>query len=52
MKIPIAKPVNEILDIKNFDARFIKEVKSGMYIGGKNVSNYEDSLKNFLVRSI
>ena len=47
MKIPIAKPVNEILDIKNFDARFIKEVKSGMYIGGKNVSNYEDSLKKF-----
>ncbi len=47
MKIPIAKPVNEILDIKNFDARFIKEVKSGMYIGGKNVSNYEDSLKRF-----
>ena len=48
MKIPIAKPVNEIKNIKNFDSTFLKEVKSGMYIGGKNVSNYENNLKKFL----
>lgn len=47
MKIPLAKPVNEFQYIKNFDANFIKEAKSGIYIGGKNVSNYEDSLKKF-----
>lgn len=47
MKIPIAKPVNELQYIKNFDSNFIKEVKSGMYIGGKNVSSFEESLKKF-----
>lgn len=47
MKIPIAKPINEITDIKNFENKFIREVKKGIYIGGENVVAYEESLKKF-----
>ena len=41
MKIPIAKPVNDIKYIDDFKSLFISEVMSGMYIGGKNVTDYE-----------
>ena len=48
MKIPIAKPNNELSDIKNFESRFINEVNKGIYIGGENVASYENDLKKFL----
>lgn len=48
MKIPIAKPVNEIESIKDFDKNFLSQVYSGMFIGGNNVIDYENNLKNFL----
>jgi len=48
MKIPIAKPVNDIKNISNFEKLFISEVMSGLYIGGKNVTDYEKSLEQFL----
>jgi len=48
MKIPIAKPVNDIKYIDDFKSIFISEVMSGMYIGGKNVTDYEKNLAKFL----
>ena len=46
--IPIAKPVNELNEIKNFSRLFSDEIQKGYYVGGPNVVNFEDSLVKFL----
>ena len=48
MKIPIANPVNELKTIKNFDSKFLTQVMKGVYVGGKNVTDYENKLQKFL----
>ena len=48
MKIPIAKPVNDLNKIKDFESLFVSQLMSGTYIGGKNVSDYEINMQNFL----
>ena len=46
--IPIAKPNLELENIDNFFENFKKEMGSGIYVGGKNVSDFELSLAKFL----
>ena len=48
MYIPIAKPENDYLAIPNLEKNFIKEFKSGSYIGGENVKKLELNLSKFL----
>ena len=46
--IPIANPSLELENIDNFYEKFKKEMDSGIYVGGKNVSNLELNLSKFL----
>jgi len=46
--IPIANPKLELENIDNFFENFKKEMSSGIYVGGKNVSDFELSLAKFL----
>ena len=48
MLIPIAKPENDYLAIPNLEKNFIKEFKSGIYVGGDNVREFESNLSKFL----
>ena len=48
MKIPITLPSRELSYIKNIDKKINKELKKGIYIGGENVNNFEENMKNFL----
>ncbi len=48
MFIPIAKPENDYLAIPNLEKNFIKEFKSGIYVGGDNVREFESNLAKFL----
>ena len=48
MLIPIAKPENDYLAIPNLEKNFIKEFKSGIYVGGDNVREFESNLAKFL----
>ena len=47
MKIPLANPARELERIKNFDSRFNKKLKEGVYIGGENVSTFENRIANY-----
>ena len=47
MKIPLANPARELEKIKNFDSRFNKKLKEGVYIGGENVSTFENRIANY-----
>ena len=46
--IPIAKPILELENIDNFFEKFKKEMNSGIYVGGKNVSDFELNLSKYL----
>lgn len=48
MYIPIAKPERELSKISNLNKNFSTELRSGRYVGGKNVELLESSIKNFL----
>ncbi len=48
MFIPIAKPENDYLAIPNLEKNFIKEFKSGIYVGGDNIRELESNLSKFL----
>ena len=48
MFIPIAKPENDYLAIPNLEKNFIKEFKSGIYVGGDNIKEFESNLSKFL----
>ena len=48
MFIPIAKPENDYLAIPNLEKNFIKEFKSGIYVGGDNIKELESNLSKFL----
>ncbi len=50
MKIPLANPARELEYIKNFDNKIIKKINSGIYVGGKDVLEFENSLSKFLNR--
>jgi len=47
-KIQISNPARELDEIKDFNQHFIKQIKSGFYVGGENVDLLEKSLANFL----
>lgn len=44
MKIPLANPAREFNRIKDFEIRFNKKLNEGVYIGGENVSTFEESV--------
>ena len=44
MKIPLANPARELERIKDFEPRFNKKLKEGVYIGGENVSTFEERI--------
>ena len=46
--IPLSKPERELSKIFDFDKRFKKEIRSGRYVGGKNIDFLESSLSKFL----
>ena len=48
MKIPLANPARELEYIKNFDSKIIKKINSGIYVGGNDVLEFENSLAKFL----
>jgi dTDP-4-amino-4,6-dideoxygalactose transaminase len=48
MKIPLANPSRELEYIKNFDSKIIKKINSGIYVGGNDVLEFENSLAKFL----
>ena len=48
MKIFITLPSRELEHIKNIDKKVNNELKKGVYIGGNNVSIFEENIKNFL----
>ena len=47
MKINIVNPQREIIKFKNFKNQLFSEVLSGRYIGGEQVEQFEENLKNF-----
>ena len=47
MKINIANPQREIIKFKNFKNQLFSEVLSGRYVGGEQVEQFEENLKNF-----
>jgi len=48
MNIPVADPARELLKIKDFEKKLISVLKSGTYVGGLNVINFESNIKKFL----
>ncbi|MAR84654.1 MAG: transcriptional regulator [Cytophagia bacterium] len=48
MNIPVADPARELLKIKDFEKKLISVIKSGTYVGGLNVINFENNIKKFL----
>ncbi len=48
MKIPLANPARELSKIKNFNINFEKQLKQGIYVGGSNVIDFENRLKELL----
>jgi len=47
MKIPLANPSRELERIKDFEPRFNKKLMEGVYIGGENVSAFEESITSY-----
>lgn len=48
IKIPLAQPSRELNYLSNFEEKFSKELGRGIYVGGKNVENFELSFKQFI----
>ena len=48
MKIPLANPARELNKIKNFESRFNKKLKNGIYVGGKDVLTFEENVANYI----
>lgn len=44
MKIPLANPARELERINDFEPRFNNKLKEGVYVGGENVSSFEESI--------
>jgi len=48
MKIPLANPARELNKIKNFESKFNKKLKNGLYVGGKDVLTFEENVANYI----
>lgn len=48
MKIPVADPVRENITLGVNESNLFNEFKKGIYIGGENVNDFENNLRNFL----
>jgi len=48
MKIPLANPARELKKIKNFEPRFNKKLQDGLYVGGKDISIFEENIANYI----
>ena len=48
MKIPLANPARELNKIKNFESRFNKKLKNGIYVGGKDVLTFEENVAKYI----
>jgi len=47
MKIPLANPARELERINDFEPRFNNKLKEGVYVGGENVSTFENRIANY-----
>ena len=48
MKIPLANPARELKKIKNFQPRFNKKLNQGVYVGGKDVTTFEENIASYI----
>jgi len=48
MKIPLANPARELERINDFEPRFNKKLKEGVYVGGEDVSIFEERLASYI----
>ena len=48
MKIPLANPARELERINDFEPRFNKKLKEGVYVGGEDVSTFEERLASYI----
>jgi dTDP-4-amino-4,6-dideoxygalactose transaminase len=47
MKIPLANPARELERIKDFEPRFNKKLKEGIYVGGADVNTFEKRVATY-----
>ena len=52
MKIPLANPARELKKIKNFQPRFNKKLNQGVYVGGKDVTTFEENIASIGLEEI
>jgi len=48
MKIPLANPARELKKINDFEPRFNKKLKEGVYVGGEDVSTFEERIATYI----
>ena len=48
MNIPLANPARELKKIKNFQTRFNKKLNQGVYVGGKDVTTFEENIASYI----
>ena len=48
MKNPLANPARELKEIKNFQPRFNKKLNQCVYVGGKDVTTFEENIASYI----
>jgi dTDP-4-amino-4,6-dideoxygalactose transaminase len=48
MNIPLANPARELKKIKNFQTRFNKKLNQGVYVGGRDVTTFEENIASYI----
>ena len=48
MNIPLADPTRELKHIRKFDSRFNEKLNQGLYVGGDDVTTFENNFKEYI----
>ena len=48
MNIPLANPARELKKVKNFQPRFNKKLNQGVYVGGRDVTTFEENIASYI----